>query len=591
MKVKLISIFAVFAILMALVASDVDDFGLKGPGNDSSTDLKDGKPDQKVVMQMIAKGATIHGTNGINFGPDGNLYVASVVGREIIVMDKLNGVIINRFGPEVGVQGPDDLVFGPDGSIYWTDIMIGEVGRMTPDGIVTKQIIAPGVNPITFSPDGRLFVGLCFMGDGLYELDPELIAPPRPIIEATPENPYPLGFLNAFDFGPDGRLYGPVFAGGMVISVDVGAPGDPPSLNPWEDGTIQVVATGFTWPAATKFDPNNGHLTLLDQTGEVFRIDHLTGAKTLIANLEDGLDNLAFDSDGNLYISNADHGWIAELLPDGQDRTISPGGMINAQGVAVMQGSDGTDVVFVADFFRLRTFNGLSGKAGFVYKGHLIPNPTLPVLTMPMTISGDGENLVISSWFGNAVQVWNPKTDQVIEHYSMPVPLNAIRFGDDIVVADLGMGGVVWASDHTMILPMDGEHVFLPAGLLADKETLWVADWATGMVWRIVFEGKTPMASVPVAFGLSNPEGMALDTDGSLLVMEAGAGRISRIDPATGAVTVLVDGLTPGMQGPEGFPPTWGFDGLAVGSAGAVYFTDNANSALYRIRPRVDLSE
>jgi hypothetical protein len=83
---------------------------------------------------------------------------------------------------------------------------------MTPTGIVTKQFVAPGVNPITFSPDGRLFVGLCFQGDGLYELDPDLIAPPRPIIEATPENPYPLGFMNGFAFGPDGRLYGPLFA-------------------------------------------------------------------------------------------------------------------------------------------------------------------------------------------------------------------------------------------------------------------------------------------------------------------------------------------------------------------------------------------
>jgi hypothetical protein len=41
----------------------------------------------------------------------------------------------------------------------------------------------------------------------------------------------------------------------------------------------------------------------------------------------------------------------------------------------------------------------------------------------------------------------------------MPVPLNAIRFQDDIVVADLGLGGVVWASDHAMILPMDGASV------------------------------------------------------------------------------------------------------------------------------------
>jgi sugar lactone lactonase YvrE len=584
MKTKLISIIAVIAIMVAFTACEEKDFGLLEPENELSIDLKAGKPGSNIVMRVIAQGAALHGTNGIRFGPDGNLYIASVVGREIIVMNKLNGKIINRFGPAEGVEGPDDLAFGPDGSLYWTDLMVGEVGRMTPEGVVTKQFVAPGVNPITFSPDGRLFVGLCFLGDGLYELDPDLSAPPRPIIEATPGNPYPLGFLNAFDFGPDGRLYGPVFAGGVVISVGVGEAGDPASTSPWTDGTIQVVATGFTWPAATKFDPNNGLLTVLDQTGEVFQVNHLTGEKTVIATLEDGLDNLAFDSNGRLYISNADHGWIVQMLPSGQGRTISQGGMTNPQGVAVLQGPDGKDLVYVADLWRLREFNGLTGKRGNIYKGHLVPKEGS--MTLPMTVSVDGSHLVISSWFGSAVQVWNPESDQVLEHYPMPVPVNAIRFMDDIVVADLVLGGVVWASDYAMILPMDGANVFLPAGLVTNGEILWVADWATGIVWQIAFDGKNPLAPIPIAFGLANPEGMALDIDGCLLVMEAGAGRISRIDPATGGVSVVVDGLSPGLQGPAGFPPTWGFDGLAVGPSGAIYFTDNANSALYRIWPR-----
>jgi hypothetical protein len=61
-----------------------------------------------------------------------------------------------------------------------------------------------GANPITFSDDGRLFVARDFMGTGLYELDPNGVKPPRPIDEK-------LVNLNAYDFGPDGRLYGPIF--------------------------------------------------------------------------------------------------------------------------------------------------------------------------------------------------------------------------------------------------------------------------------------------------------------------------------------------------------------------------------------------
>ncbi|MBT8259123.1 MAG: hypothetical protein KJO49_11665, partial [Bacteroidia bacterium] len=221
------------------------------------------------ILKTLVKGAALKAANGIEVGPDGNLYISSVNGQEIVVMDKNSGKIINRFGPESGVLGPDDLVFGPDGTLYWTDLLTGFVGRMTIDGqILGYQEVAPGVNPIAFSPDGRLFVALDFLGDGLYELDPNLIDPPRVIIEASEGNPFPLGFFNSFDFGEDGLLYGPLFAAGLVIAVDVGEPGDPISTNPFADGIAQVIAGGFENPAATKFGPD-GLLYVLDQTGEV----------------------------------------------------------------------------------------------------------------------------------------------------------------------------------------------------------------------------------------------------------------------------------------------------------------------------------
>jgi sugar lactone lactonase YvrE len=370
-----------------------------------------------------------------------------------------------------------------------------------------------------------------------------------------------------------------------VVSVDVGQPGDPPSPSPWTDGTIQVVATGFTWPAAAKFDSQK-RLHVVDQSGEVFRVDTNTGVKTLIAHLEPGLDNLAFDSRGSLYISSADHGWIAQMLPSGQARTISPGGMIVPAGVAVLQRPDGRDAVFVADAWRLREFDGLTGRPANVYKGYLVPQVDPPSLTTPLTLSADGDHLVVSSVLGGAVQVWDPQTDQVLEHYPMPVPLNAIRCQADIVVADLGLGGVVWASDHAMILPMDGASVSVPAGLATDGEVLWVADWATGIVWQISFDGKTPLAPVRVADGLANPEGLAVDIDGSLLVVESGARRLSRIDPTTGVVQVVVEELELGAVGPPYSPPIYFFNGVAVGPSGAIYITGDVTNVLYRIWPR-----
>lgn len=544
----------------------------------------EGKKNLKVIVQEIATGALIKGANGINFGPDGNLYIASVFDQDVIVMNKQNGKILRRLGPDLGVISPDDLAFGPDGSLYWTDINIGYVGRMTPQGVVTKQFVAPGVNPITFSEDGRLFVGLCFLGDGLYELDPNLINPPRPIIVASAANPFPLGFLNAFDFGADGRLYGPLFAGGAVISVNVGAPDDfTPTSDPFGDGTALPVAGGFKVPAAAKFD-SKGVLHVLDQSGEVFKVNTQTGEKTLFATIQPGLDNLAFDPNGTLYISNADFGSIVEILPSGRARTISRAGMITPMGLAVLPGANKQDALYVADLFRLRKFNGLTGKEEQVYKGDLLGNPAN--LTTPFTLSADGDNLIVSSYFGRVVQIWNPQTDQVLQTFEMAIPIDAIRFKNDIAVSDLGLGGVVWASNKTKILPIDNASVFAPSGLATDGETLWVADWGTGIVWQIAFNGNTPGAPVPLATGLVNPEGLAWDKKGGLLVVETGASRLSRIDLATGAVTKIADDLKlsgPAIGQEAALPPTYLFDGVAVGQNGDIYVSGGGKNVIYRI--------
>jgi glucose/arabinose dehydrogenase len=91
---------------------------------------------------------------------------------------------------------------------------------------------------------------------------------------------------------------------------------------------------------------------------------------------------------------------------------------------------------------------------------------------------------------------------------------------------------------------------------------------------------------VPVAFGLANPEGLALDVDGSLLVVEAGARRLSRVDLTTGEKSVVVEGLELGVEASPGFPPTWTFNGVAVGHSGAIYITGDVGGVLYRIWPR-----
>lgn len=70
-------------------------------------------------------GAPLHGMNGITKDAAGRLYIASVFGREIVVLNPADGAFIERLGPAQGVLFPDDVAFGPDGSLYWTDIAVG----------------------------------------------------------------------------------------------------------------------------------------------------------------------------------------------------------------------------------------------------------------------------------------------------------------------------------------------------------------------------------------------------------------------------------------------------------------------------------
>ncbi len=519
------------------------------------------------TVRVLTEGAPIQGTNGIAVGPDGKLYVTSVSGREIVVMDRNSGRILERLGTGDGVETPDDAVFGPDGSLYWTALFAGQVGRREPDG--TVSIVAnlpPGPNPIAFSGDGRLFVGLAAFGDGLYEVDPLGVAAPVLII------PPPTGGLNGFEFGPDGYLYSPQTTTGSVVRIDVDA------------GTITPFAIGFTLPVALDFD-SQGRLYVNDTAADqIVRIDLATGDREVFAELPDGVDNLAFDANDNLYVTSLLQGSVREIRPNGHVRTISPAGMTTPGGVAVLGGGPpgNPDVAWVADFFSLRGIQGVSGRE-VEFFGTV---PGLSALTAPGTASADGANLVLSSWILNAVQVFEPATGNVLLNLpDFALPLNAIRFQGDLVVSELGTGSVVRAdgADPSLRTTL-ASGLAVPTGLAATAADLWVADLIFGTVLHVVDAGGVITPPAVVAAGLAGPEGLAVLPDGDLLVVEAAAGRLSRIAPASGTVIPVAENLGLGAPPPPLMPPTWLFNGVAVGARGAAYVTGDVDNVVYKIR-------
>jgi len=513
------------------------------------------------VPEVLVQGAPIHGTNGIMFDEEDHLYIASALGREIVVMDPQSGAILERIGTDRGVETPDDLHFGPDGSLYWTSIMTGEVGRLTPEGVAANQMIQPGVNPITFSDDGRLFVGLDVMAGGLYELDPGFGTPPRRIYAD-------LG-TNGMDWGPDGFLYAPV--SGSVMAIDV------------DSGVTRNVAGGEGL-GTIKFD-SRGRLHGLNwNRPSVVRLDVETGARETIAELPPGADNLAFDSEDRLYVSSFWNGSILEVLPDGMTRTVSPGGLIAPGGLGVHARADGGETVLVADLFTVREFDGLTGdEVGQRGAWHF-------------TESVQGDHIVSTSWMSASglTEVRNLLTsEREVRYTDFNLPINAILFQGDLIVADLeldsGLARVVRASttdpSEREVLIDTGSGLGLAAGLAATEDDLWVGDRANGFVLQLVKDGEVLVAPLVVVEGLSAPEGMAVALDGSLLVAETGANRLVRVDPANGDVSTVAEGLSLDSSFIEGLPRTWLFSGVAVGPSGTIYLSNAGDNQLLVLRP------
>jgi sugar lactone lactonase YvrE len=407
-------------------------------------------------------------------------------------------------------------------------------------------------------------VAQAFLGDGLYEVDPDLDDPPVLILGTG----NPAYHLNGMAFGPDGKLYAPRQQMNEIVRIDV------------DTAVVEVLTDQFE--GACAFDSQgNLHVGVDDR---VLRFDPSTGVTTTVTTLpNNGLDNLAFDSEDKLYVSNFKDGTIHRILPNGRARQLSPGGLISPQGIAVMPDDHAGESIFVADFWTVREFDGRNSQPGISGRDFFFDSP--------FTASADGDNLILTSWFGNTVEVWDPATQQVLELYLLNVPINAVRFQDDLVVAELGTGSVVNVEAGSGVTTTLASGLFVPAGLATTEDDLWVADWATGVVWQIVADGVVVSPTIPVATGLAQPEGLAVHNDGNLLVVESGAGRVSRIDLNSGAVTTVADGLALGAAALAGWPPTWLFNGLAVGERGDIYVTGDIGNVVYRIteRPRGDV--
>jgi sugar lactone lactonase YvrE len=289
---------------------------------------------------------------------------------------------------------------------------------------------------------------------------------------------------------------------------------------------------------------------------------------------ERALWDLAIDEGERAFVSVAGDGSIYEILADGTLRTVSPGGMVMPGGVAVVARPDG-EPVYVADWTSFREYDGLSGELlSSVYEG----------VASPQTVSILGDKLILTSWWAPAIQIWDPQKQEEVQRIEYDGPINAIEFQGDLVVAERYAVRRMKPGDSRkqILLVETTRH---PAGLVATEEDLWVGDYENGEILQVVAGGEVLDEPEVVATGLEGPEGLAFAPDGRLLVVETHAGRLSAIDLATGEMATVMDGLEVTAEGPEDWPDTWVFNGVAVGPSGAVYVTANRANVLFPIPP------
>jgi sugar lactone lactonase YvrE len=299
----------VLAVLFALVASigaigcssdDDDDAGENATDDASSTTTTAPLPNQEPPLSA----------NGIKIDDDGDLWIASLNGGEILRVDPESGEILTRLVMPVG-SGPDDLVFGADGTIYWTGFTSGDVASVNPaHGSVPELLgnVGPGANPIALRDDGMLIVGRAVTGSGLYVVDPSG--------EREPELLGDPGNLNSFDIAPDGTLYAPSSATGEAVALDADT-----------GQVVEAVAPIPGIPVALRWHDDQLFVLTIEGTSKVYRVDLADRSVELFADT--GLaaaDNLAVSDDGEVFVTGFQEPIVAVFDADGESvRTLDIG--------------------------------------------------------------------------------------------------------------------------------------------------------------------------------------------------------------------------------------------------------------------------
>ena len=470
-------------------------------------------------VQVLIEASPLRGTNGAVWGPDGKIYLGSVWHDAAFVVDPETGDMKKI----EGTKGTDDVAFHPDGRLFFNWITTGEVGVMDTDGNVSVAAKLPmGNDGIAISRDGRIFISGQFLDSHLYEIYPDDDREPRVVTDLGQR------MSNAMMFGPDGKLYGSAWVTGEALQIDT------------ETGAALMVGhrQGPILSAA-KFN-SKGELHVMDAAlGAIYKVNRKDASFELVAQTPyPATDNFFFSPDDRLFNTSAGDGYLHEITGKSTHRVVIPGGLGLPGGVTLIEEVGKTTLV-VVDVFAIRKIDPETGKEISAVRGITMATD----VGWMMTVSPYGEQLVTSSWTGNFVKIWDPKTHSMVANFEkFNMPTNAIAIGNDIVFSEVG-GAIKRfspnAPDKSTTLT-DG--LKQPFGLAYDDGDLYVSEDLGGRIVQVMDKNKVITPKV-VKDGLSSPQGLAV-ANGHLYVIEGGKGQLLAIDLFGGDTKLVATGMT-----------------------------------------------
>jgi len=313
------------------------------------------------------------------------------------------------------------------------------------------------------------------------------------------------------------------------------------------------------------------------------RVNRKTGEKTLVATVDPGIDNLSLNSKDELFITNMNDNAVYKInTRTGASRNIVRSEVSVPGGLDVYTDEFGDETVLLGDLFTYSTVNGGSGEVTDIKRA------LRDKFEMPMSVNLKGDRVAVTSWFSNAVEIYDRISHKVLATYhDFNFPVDAVLIDEDrILVAEQGTGSLLLVSgkhgeDRKLVREgIPGVAALRPG---ADDDKVYVTDVLGGQLLEVdIDNGKTRV----IAKGLDKPEGFDVAADGSIILAEVGKQRIVHINSKSGEISEIARNLAIGLPPADNTPAAYIQTGVAVSKAGNIYVTSDLNTALYKITPQ-----